>query len=105
MNLSGALAPGSYSLAVSTPEKEPVRFRITWTGDASEAGIWYYSDYVNISPTKFDAASGTQDFTVIEPGSPSDWYLLFMSNNPGSAGIDVYEGDAAVIIVSREISW
>ena len=103
MDLSGSLAAGDYSLAAVTPATEPVHFRMTWTGDSSEAGVWYYSDILNVSVTAYDPTTGIQDFTVINPGSPSDVHLLFRS--AGSARIDVYEGDAPVITKTTEISW
>jgi hypothetical protein len=105
MLLSGDIATGDYSLAARTPEKEPVRFRMTWTGDPSMAGVWYYSDIVNITGSNFDFSTGTQDFTVVAPGSPSDVHLMFSTRGPGAARIDVYEGDANAITLSRNISW
>lgn len=69
------------------------------------AGVWYYSDIINITATNFDSSTGVQDFTVVDPGSPSDVHLTFMGRASGSARIDVYEGDAQVITMSRDISW
>jgi hypothetical protein len=105
MGLSGSIAIADYSLAAVTPATEPVRFHFTWTGDPSMAGIWYYSDVINITATSFDSSTGTQDFTVVDPGNPSDLHLSFRGNTPGSARIDVYEGDAQVITTTVNISW
>jgi hypothetical protein len=105
MALSGAISVGDYSLAALTPEKEPVRFRLTWTGDPGMGGVWYYSDIVNMTATDFDFSTGAQDFTVTDPGSPSDVHLMFMAGTTGSARIEVYEGDAGALTETREISW
>lgn len=103
--LSDGILSGDYSLAAVTPAKEPVRFRMTWTGDPSMAGVWYISDILNVVATTFDFSTGVQDFTVVNPGSPSDVHLSFRAGRAGAARLDVYEGDAQVITLSRDLTW
>ncbi len=94
-----------HSLSALVPAGEPARFRMTWTGDTSMAGVWFYSDTVNITGTNFDFETGIQDFTVVDPGSSTHLHLSFQPGNAGAARIDVYEGEAGALTTTRELSW
>ncbi len=99
-------AAGDYSLAVVTPPRQPFRVHCAWLGAPLNPGTndgWFISDHQNWSATLFDFGAGTQDFTVDDPGRPSDFSLMLHGH--GSMRVDVIEGDAGAITSSRTLTW